>query len=65
MSPHALYPELMTDPTPTSVPIPKPYVAPTLTDLGTIGAITTGPNDGTLDQLGGASGGFLVAHGTS
>ena len=44
---------------------PKPYAAPQLHELGTIGAVTAGPNDGALDQLGGASGGFLVAQGTS
>lgn len=44
---------------------PKPYTPPTLNELGAIGAVTAGPNDGALDQLGGASGGFLVAHGTS
>jgi len=44
---------------------PRPYAAPALDDLGTIGAVTAGPNNGTLDQLGGASGGFLVATGTS
>ena len=43
----------------------KPYAAPTLHELGTIGAVTAGPNNGALDQLGGASGGFLVAQGTS
>lgn len=43
----------------------KPYVAPELHELGTIGAVTAGPNDGTLDQLGGASGGWLVSQGTS
>ena len=55
----------MTDPsTPLTAPL-KPYAAPELADLGSIGAITAGPNAGTLDQLGGASGGFLVATGTS
>ncbi|MEO0558931.1 MAG: hypothetical protein AAF170_12185 [Bacteroidota bacterium] len=44
---------------------PKPYTPPALEDLGTIGAVTAGPNNGSLDQLGGASGGFLVAQGTS
>ncbi|GAB5535507.1 MAG: hypothetical protein Rubg2KO_17560 [Rubricoccaceae bacterium] len=43
----------------------KPYTPPALHDLGTIGAVTAGPNNGSLDQLGGASGGFLVAQGTS
>ena len=43
----------------------KPYVAPELHELGTIGAVTAGPNNGTLDQLGGASGGWLVSQGTS
>ncbi len=46
-------------------PVAKPYTAPLLTEMGTIGAVTAGPNDGTLDQLGGASGGFLIAQGTS
>ena len=59
----------MTDSTPTrpldGPPSGKPYAAPSLDELGTIGAITAGPNTGTLDQLGGASGGFLVADGTS
>lgn len=41
------------------------YAPPTLNELGTVGAVTAGPNDGALDQLGGASGGFLVANGTS
>ena len=54
----------MTDNT-TPAPTPKPYTAPTLDELGTIGAVTAGPNNGTLDQLGGASGGWLVATGTS
>ena len=43
----------------------KPYAAPVLHELGTIGAVTAGPNDGALDQLGGASGGWLIANGTS
>ena len=59
----------MTDSTPARQPdgrpAGKPYAAPSLDELGTIGATTAGPNDGTLDQLGGASGGFLVATGTS
>ena len=46
-------------------PAAKPYAAPVLHELGTIGAVTAGPNNGALDQLGGASGGFLVAQGTS
>ena len=59
----------MTDSIPTrqldGAALGKPYVAPSLDELGTIGAITAGPNNGTLDQLGGASGGYLVAQGTS
>ena len=43
----------------------RPYAAPELHELGTIGAVTAGPNDGTLDQLGGASGGWLITDGTS
>ena len=43
----------------------QPYTPPELHEMGTIGAVTAGPNDGVLDQLGGASGGFLVAQGTS
>ena len=53
----------MTD---STIPTPaKPYCPPTLDDLGTVGAVTAGPDSGTLDQLGGASGGFLIADGTS
>lgn len=56
----------MTDSTPLlPEPAPKPYAPPALHELGTIGAVTAGPENGTLDQLGGASGGFLVAQGTS
>ena len=54
----------MIDKTPPA-PTPKPYASPTLDELGTIGAITAGPNNGSLDQLGGSSGGWLVATGTS
>ena len=50
--------------TPPTAPA-RPYTAPTLVALGTVGAVTAGPNTGTLDQLGGSSGGFLVADGTS
>ena len=55
----------MTDSNTPHQPEAKPYAAPELHELGTIGAVTAGPNDGSLDQLGGASGGFLVAQGTS
>ena len=41
------------------------YAPPDLTELGCIGAVTAGPEGGALDQLGGASGGFLIATGTS
>lgn len=52
-------------PTPAHQPDAKPYTPPTLNELGTIGAVTAGDRTGTLDQLGGATGGFLVAQGTS
>ena len=56
----------MTDTPSTTHPAPpRPSAAPTLEVLGEIGAVTAGPNTGTLDQLGGASGGFLIANGTS
>ncbi|GAB5537298.1 MAG: hypothetical protein Rubg2KO_35470 [Rubricoccaceae bacterium] len=55
----------MTDSNTPRQPEAKPYVAPALHELGTIGAVTAGPNNGSLDQLGGASGGFMVAQGTS
>ncbi|GAB5536273.1 MAG: hypothetical protein Rubg2KO_25220 [Rubricoccaceae bacterium] len=56
------------DPThlPASEPCPvAPYTPPALVELGTIGAVTAGPDDGTVDQLIGSGGGFLVATGTS
>ncbi|MEO0557353.1 MAG: hypothetical protein AAF170_04125 [Bacteroidota bacterium] len=55
----------MTDSNTPRQPEIKPYQAPELHELGTIGAVTAGPNNGSLDQLGGSSGGFLVAQGTS
>ncbi len=55
----------MTDSNTPRQPEAKPYTAPILHELGTIGAVTAGPNNGSLDQLGGASGGFLIAQGTS
>ena len=54
-----------TDTPPQAATELRPYEAPALDALGTIGAVTAGPNNGSLDQLGGASGGFLVATGTS
>lgn len=40
---------------------PRAYAAPALTTLGTIDALTAGPNSGSLDQLVGAGGGFQDA----
>ena len=49
-----------------SSPAPRiPYTTPVLVELGTIGAVTAGPDNGTVDQLIGSGGGFLVATGTS
>lgn len=42
-----------------------PYEAPLLSELGDISAVTSGPNTGALDQLGGASGGFITPPPTS
>ena len=45
---------------------PKPYVAPRLTDLGSIGAVTAGPDtDKNIDMIVGGEGGFRQADGTS
>ena len=55
----------MIDPATPALDPAKPYAAPHLSDLGTVGAVTAGPDTGTLDQLGGATGGFIVAQGTS
>ena len=46
--------------TPPAAAVPKPYVAPALAALGTVGVVTAGSDDGTLDQLVGAAGGFQV-----
>ena len=51
-------------PSPTDAPA-RPYTPPALKVLGEVGAVTAGPESGELDQLGGATGGFLVATGTS
>ena len=55
--------------TPDSTPTPaRQYTAPSLVPLGTIDAVTAGPNadGGNLDQLFGGTGGFnVVADGTS
>lgn len=61
-------PNPMTPPLPSSTPLRalnSVYTTPTISDLGTVGAVTAGPETGALDQLGGASGGFIVATGTS
>ena len=57
----------MTDHPPVAPPAtrPKSYEPPVLKVLGEVGAVTAGPESGELDQLGGATGGFLVATGTS
>ena len=47
----------MTDALPA--PPPRPYAAPHLRPLGSVEAVTAGDKSGTLDQLVGASGGFL------
>jgi hypothetical protein len=38
---------------------PRPYTPPALRELGSVEAVTAGDRSGTLDQLVGASGGFL------
>ncbi len=37
---------------------PHPYDAPTLTELGSVEAVTAGPDSGNIDALVGGSGGF-------
>ena len=49
----------------TPPPSSQPYTPPMLVELGTIGSVTAGPDNGTVDQLIGSGGGFLVATGTS
>ena len=53
LSPRAL--EAASPPAPLSS---KPYVAPVLTELGSVETITSGPDNGDMDQLVGAAGGF-------
>jgi len=47
------------------LPTLRLYTPPALVEMGTIGAVTAGPDTGTVDQLIGSGGGFLVATGTS
>ena len=46
-------------------PHTRPYAAPALEHLGTIEAVTGGPNTGNLDQIVGASSGGFRTDGTS
>ena len=52
---------------PAAPDAPKPYAAPALHTLGTIDAVTAGPNvgGGNIDQLFGGVGGFRTADTTS
>lgn len=42
-----------------------PYSPPSLTPLGTVDALTAGPNEGAIDQIFGGSGGFQERDATS
>ena len=41
-----------------SLSAPRPYACPTVTPLGSVGALTAGNAAGTLDTLVGGTGGF-------